>query len=215
MLGVVVLLSACQQWLSLFNAQADMKLGPSEILACLATALPYIFISQVLRACHEEGVSLEAYYPRHRPALAGALLIPVITSFGVNIFYAVTLHEAVVPTVVGLLAYHGVRFSCILPMLIWPAVAVQRTALAVLIAHTVLLMWSESADLRLRTLFRLSFSWPGVTQLRLRRHLGCDWLHLTSHLMRLGSAVGPCSEWQAGRFRLGLLLIPAKAQDVG
>nr|WP_312445771.1 hypothetical protein [Brevundimonas naejangsanensis] len=39
-----------------------------------------------------------------------------------------------------MLIYQGVRFACIVPMLIWPAAAVQRAGLIVLLAHTVMVM---------------------------------------------------------------------------
>ncbi|MBN9478910.1 MAG: hypothetical protein J0I52_01605 [Bordetella sp.] len=76
LLGVVVLGAACQQWLTLFRAQADMKLGLGELLICLAMALPYIFISQVIRPRHDEASSLEAYYAEHRRILVGPCWFP-------------------------------------------------------------------------------------------------------------------------------------------
>ncbi|WP_292060242.1 MULTISPECIES: hypothetical protein [unclassified Brevundimonas] len=141
LLGVVVLTAACQQWLSLFRAQADMKLGPGELLICLAMALPYIFISQVIRPRHDETASLEAYYAEHRRVLAGALLVPVLASSIVNVIYAVALKEGLAMAALGFLIYQGVRYACIIPMLIWPNVAVQRAGLIVLLAHTVLMMF--------------------------------------------------------------------------
>ncbi|MCH4269214.1 MAG: hypothetical protein LKF80_12490 [Brevundimonas sp.] len=141
LLGAVVLTAACQQWLSLFRAQADMKLGPGELLICLAMALPYIFISQVIRPRHDETASLEAYYAEHRRILAGALLVPVLASSVVNVIYAVALNDGFVPAALGFLIYQGVRYACIIPMLIWPNVAVQRAGLVVLLAHTVLMMF--------------------------------------------------------------------------
>lgn len=140
LLGVVVLMSACHQWLSLFRAQADLKLGAGQLLTCLAMALPYIFISQVIRPRYDEVASLETYYATHRRVLAGALLVPVVASSVVNVVYAVILHENALWALVGFLLYQGIRFACILPMLIWPQVAVQRAGLVVLLAHTVLMM---------------------------------------------------------------------------
>ncbi|MEN5147463.1 hypothetical protein [Brevundimonas diminuta] len=141
LLGAVVLTAACQQWLSLFRAQADMKLGPGQLLVCLAMALPYIFISQIIRPHQDGSASLEAYYAQHRRVLVGALLIPVLASSAVNVIYAIAGKEEVLPAVLGFLLYQGVRYACITPMLIWTGVAVQRTGLIVLFVHTVLMMF--------------------------------------------------------------------------
>lgn len=65
LLGVVVIVSACQQWLSLFNAQATMTLSPGRIFACLAMALPYIVIGRLMLP-HEEADSVEAHYAAQR-----------------------------------------------------------------------------------------------------------------------------------------------------
>ncbi len=141
LLGAVVLAAACQQWLSLFRAQADMRLGAGELFICLAMALPYIFISQVIRPRYDDVASLEVYYDQHRRVLVGALLIPVLASSVVNVIYTVAGKEEILPAVLGFLIYQGVRYACIIPMLIWPGVAVQRTGLIVLFVHTVLMMF--------------------------------------------------------------------------
>lgn len=140
LLGAVVLTAACQQWLSLFRAQADMRLGAGELLVCLAMALPYIFISQVIRPRYDEVASLETYYAQHRTVLVGALLIPVLASTIVNVVYILKLNEPIASVIPMLLIYQGVRFACIIPMLIWPGAAVQRAGLIVLLAHTVMVM---------------------------------------------------------------------------
>ncbi|MNH98691.1 hypothetical protein D3C73_514340 [compost metagenome] len=141
LLGVVILLSACQQWLALFRAQADMKLGAWQILTCLGMALPYIFISQVMRPRPDEVVPLEQHYAEHRLVLTGALLAPLATSGFTNIVYATMLGEWSLQTAVGLLLYIGLRFACVIPMIIWPAVAVQRAGLIALGGFTALMMF--------------------------------------------------------------------------
>lgn len=141
LLGVVVLLSACQQWLSLFRAQADLKFGVWQILTCLGMALPYIFISQVMRPRHDEVVLLERHYAEHRLVLAGALLVPLVTSSVSNVVYVTILREWSLPLAIGFLLYQGVRFACVIPMLIWPNVAVQRAGLLALGGYTALLMF--------------------------------------------------------------------------
>ncbi|MGU3456157.1 hypothetical protein ACLBV5_07550 [Brevundimonas sp. M1A4_2e] len=140
LLGALVLIAACQQWLSLFRAQAGVRLGAVELFICLAMALPYIFISQVIRPRYDEVASLETYYAQHRRVIVGALLIPVLASTIVNIVYILKLNEPIAPVIPTMLIYQGVRFACIVPMLIWPAAAVQRAGLIVLLAHTVMVM---------------------------------------------------------------------------
>lgn len=140
-LGVVILLSACQQWLSLFRAQADLKLGVWQIFTCLGMALPYIFISQVMRPRPDEVVPLERHYAEHRLVLAGALLVPLVTSSVSNAVYVTILNEWSLQTAVDFLLYIGVRFACVIPMLIWPNVAVQRAGLIALGGYTALMMF--------------------------------------------------------------------------
>jgi len=65
----------------------------------------------------------------------------VLASSVVNVIYAVALNDGFVPAALGFLIYQGVRYACIIPMLIWPNVAVQRAGLVVLLAHTVLMMF--------------------------------------------------------------------------
>lgn len=141
LLGVVILLSACQQWLSLFRAQADLKLGVWQIFTCLGMALPYIFISQVMRPRPDEVVPLERHYAEHRIVLAGALLVPLVTSSVRNAVNVTILNEWSLPVAVDFLLYIGVRFACVIPMLIWPNVAVQRAGLIALGGYTALMMF--------------------------------------------------------------------------
>jgi len=99
LLGALVLIATCQQWLSLFRAQAGVRLGAVELFICLAMALPYIFISQVIRPRHDEVASLETYYAQHRTVLVSALLIPVLASTIVNIVYILKLNEPIAPVI--------------------------------------------------------------------------------------------------------------------
>lgn len=140
LLGVVVLLSASQQWMSLFRSQADINLGFREIVACLGMALPYIFVSQAMTPRDGEAVSLEAYYAEHRLVLVGALMTPLCTSAILNAINNTMADRWSVEVVLGMLFYQGVRFACLIPMLIWPAAVVQRVGLLALAAYTVFLM---------------------------------------------------------------------------
>ncbi|MFC5372837.1 hypothetical protein ACFPIF_09755 [Brevundimonas faecalis] len=140
LLGIVILLSASQQWIALFRAQADIAIGLKEILACLGMALPYIFASQAMTPRDGEVASLEDYYADHRLVLVWALLTPICTSAILNLVYTSTLDRWSVPVVMEMLLYQGVRFACLIPMLIWPAAAVQRAGLLALAAYTVFLM---------------------------------------------------------------------------
>lgn len=140
LLGCAVLLSACQQWISLFGAQ-DMTLRAGEVLSCLGMALPYIFVSRAMTPRDGEAMSLEAHYAEHRLVLAGMLLVPLATSLALNVTYSTILNEWSVQKVIGLLLYLGVRAACIIPMLIWPATFVQRAGLIALGAWTALTMF--------------------------------------------------------------------------
>lgn len=140
LLGCVVLLSACQQWIALFSAQ-DMALGVLEVLTCLGMALPYIFVSRAMTPRDGEATPLEVHYAEHRLVLAGMLLVPLATSLAVNVTYSTILNEWSAQKIIALLLYLGIRAACIIPMLIWPAAVVQRAGLIALGACTALMMF--------------------------------------------------------------------------
>ena len=141
LLGAVVILAICQQWISFFNAQEQMRMTAGQILACLIGALPYIVIGRLMIPHEEEAPTVEAHYAAQRGLLAGMLLVPMVTSLVFNLIYDVIDGVPVVANLGGYALYHGVRIACIVPMLVWPAVWVQRTGLALLGIYTTMLMF--------------------------------------------------------------------------
>ena len=145
LLGVVVIISVCQQWISLFLAQDAMGLAPGQILGCLVTALPYIVVSRLMIPHEREAPSVEAHYAAQRGLLAGMLLVPIVTSLLFNLVYDVIEGAPVSDRWSGYVMYHGVRIACIVPLLVWPSVRVQRAGLAALGLYTLLLMFAPGA----------------------------------------------------------------------
>ena len=139
LLGVVILLSVCHQWLAVFNAQ-ELTLRAGEIIAMLTLALPYIFISQAMTPRPGEAASLEEHYAGHRLVLAGMLLVPLLTSLVVNVVYLTVEHKWSGEEAIGLILYIGFRCAFVAAMLIWSATWVQRAGLSALGAYTLLLM---------------------------------------------------------------------------
>lgn len=73
LLGVLILLTAAQQWSSFWSARDVLTMRPWEILTAMGMALPYIFISHAMFPANmQEGGSLEEHYLQHSPVLVGA-----------------------------------------------------------------------------------------------------------------------------------------------
>lgn len=142
LLGVVVILAATQQWLSLYGAQGGMTLEPLTILSCLVMALPYIVIGRLMVPHGGEPVGLEDHYASQRMLLVGMLLLPVVISLVFNLYYDVI--EGIPLRGRGLFygLYHGLRLGILVPMLLWPSRPVQRTGLAALGIYTLVLMFT-------------------------------------------------------------------------
>jgi hypothetical protein len=84
LLGLLVLFSAAQQWMSFWRGRDVLTMGPWQILVCIAVAVPYVFVSQAMLPREQDRwASLEEYYLTHRRVLLGVLLIPPI----VSVFY--------------------------------------------------------------------------------------------------------------------------------
>ena len=141
LLGAVVILAASQQWLSLYRAREGMTLEPASILACLAMALPYIVIGRLMVPHDGSARSLEAHYTAQRGLLAGMLLVPVLVSMLFNLVYDVMEGVALAARLPFYGLYHGLRLACLVPMLIWPSVWVQRAGLVGLGVYTLLMMF--------------------------------------------------------------------------
>lgn len=138
LLGLVILLAAGQQWISLFRAQGAISLGPIEIFTCLGMALPYIFVSRAMTPTTTDVRSLDQHYADHRITLLTVLTGPILISALFNIMGVAAWSWEVV---VGILLYSGVRLALLVVMLLWPRMWVQRAGLTALAAYTVLLMF--------------------------------------------------------------------------
>ena len=86
LLGLLILLSVAQQWLSFWGARDVLTMGPWEVLTCMGMSLPYIFISQaMLPQEHDNCTDLDDYYLQNRRSLLLALLIPPVVSLAYNV----------------------------------------------------------------------------------------------------------------------------------
>ena len=85
LLGLLILFSAAQQWMSFWRGRDVLTMGPWQILVSIAVALPYVFVSQAMLPREEDRwASLEEYYLGHSRVLLGVLLIPPIVSLLYN-----------------------------------------------------------------------------------------------------------------------------------
>src|ERR1041385_6057846 len=85
LLGLLILFSAAQQWMSFWRGRDVLTMGPWQILVSIAAALPYVFVSQAMLPREQERwASLEDYYLAHSRVLLGVLLIPPIVSLSCN-----------------------------------------------------------------------------------------------------------------------------------
>jgi hypothetical protein len=80
LLGLFILFSAAQQWMSFWNARGVYTMGPWPILVSMGITLPYVFVSQAMLPREQDTwASLEDYYMAHNRVLIGTLLLaPVI-----------------------------------------------------------------------------------------------------------------------------------------
>jgi hypothetical protein len=89
LLGLLILLTVGQQWISFWNARDALTMGPWPILTAMGMALPYIFISHAMFPVDlKEGGSLEDHYLRQCPLLIGGLLMPPFVSFTYNVVFS-------------------------------------------------------------------------------------------------------------------------------
>lgn len=87
LLGLFILLSVAQQWISFWAGRDTLEMGPTNLLVCIAIAFPYIFASQAMfPARQDDCASLEDYYMAHNRVLLGVLLIPILVSLAYNLF---------------------------------------------------------------------------------------------------------------------------------
>ncbi|MHA6722153.1 hypothetical protein [Sphingomonas sp. RS2018] len=86
MLGIYVLLAATRQWQNFYAARDALTMTPATLFMCLAMALPYTFVAQVMfPAADDAVVSGDAHYLADRRILLGVLMIPPAISFAFNL----------------------------------------------------------------------------------------------------------------------------------
>ena len=86
LLGLVLVLSICRQWLSIWSAHETLDTDAWTILPVLFVAGPFVFLSQAMfpRADDDWG-SHDEYYFGHRRVLLGVLLISPLVSLISNL----------------------------------------------------------------------------------------------------------------------------------
>ena len=87
LLGLFILISVAQQWISFWSGHNTLDMGPTNLLVCIVVAFPFIFVSQAMfPAKNDECTSLEDYYMAHNRVLHGVLLIPIFTAIIYNLY---------------------------------------------------------------------------------------------------------------------------------
>lgn len=135
LLGILVLLSVAQQWLSFWRARDVLTMGPWEVLTCMGMSLPYIFISQaMLPQAHDDCTDLDDHYLQNSRPLLLALLVPPTVSLAYNVAvqgfnwgYAINY---VLPLVVPIALVFSTRG--------W----LHRAGLSLLVVHVLVLMFA-------------------------------------------------------------------------
>jgi hypothetical protein len=129
LLGLLILFSAAQQWMSCWGARDVLTMGPWQILATIAIALPFVFISRAMLPRTEDGwSSWDDYYIAHRRVLLTVLLIPPLVSIWYN------FAQGQVPDGWGAL-YRALQLGVPLLLIFWPMRIVHRIGLVVMIIN--------------------------------------------------------------------------------
>ena len=85
LLGILILFSAAQQWMSFWRARDSLTIGPWQILVSMGVALPFVFISRAMLPRDQDAwQSLDDYYMAHSRVLLAVLLISPVASLSYN-----------------------------------------------------------------------------------------------------------------------------------
>lgn len=85
LLGILILFSAAQQWMSFWRGRDSLTMGPWQILVSIGVALPFVFISRAMLPREQDAwQSLDDYYMAHNRVLLVVLLIPPVASMSYN-----------------------------------------------------------------------------------------------------------------------------------
>jgi hypothetical protein len=139
LLGLFILFSAAQQWMSFWEKRSVLTMGPWPILVSMGTALPYVFVSQAMLPREQDTwASLEDYYMAHSRVLIGALLVPPVITLcydsarGIYPFWS-DAHVAVV---------YVVRLGVPVLLIFWQQRLVHRLGLAALTVTRILRLFT-------------------------------------------------------------------------
>jgi hypothetical protein len=131
LLGLLILFSAAQQWMSCWGARDALTMGPWQILAIIAIALPFVFISRAMFPRDEdEWSSWDDYYIAHRRVLLTILLIPPVVSIWYNFAHGN------VPDAWGAL-YRALQLGVPVLLILCPTRVVHRIGLAAMTINIV------------------------------------------------------------------------------
>jgi hypothetical protein len=93
LLGLYVLLAAAHQWLSFWNSRDDLTMTPFSLLMCLAMALPYTFVAQVMFPTTEDtAADGDTHYLTDRRVFLGVLMLPLAFSLTYNVINHPQIH---------------------------------------------------------------------------------------------------------------------------
>lgn len=131
LLGVLILFSAAQQWMSFWRGRDLLTMGPWQILICIAVALPFVFISRAMLPREQDTwQSLDDYYMAHRRVLLLVLLVPSVASILYNCALRIFPSPSEAP-------YYALRLGVPILLILWPSRLVQSMGLAILIFNMV------------------------------------------------------------------------------
>lgn len=131
LLGLLILFSAAQQWMSFWDGRDSLTMGPGQILVSIAVALPFVFISRAMLPREQDRwESLDDYYMAHRRVLLAVLLIPPVASISYN---CALRNFPDRPEVF----YDAVRVGVPILLILWSRRLIQSVGLAALIVNMI------------------------------------------------------------------------------
>ena len=136
LLGLLILFSAAQQWMSFWRGRDVLTMGPWQILVSIAAALPYVFVSQaMLPRDQDRWDSLEDYYLTHSRVLIGVLLIPPIVSLSYNFALENFPDWSDAP-------FDLIRLCVPVLLMVWPKRWIHRMGLAALTVNLIVQLFA-------------------------------------------------------------------------
>lgn len=142
LIGVLILLTASEQWLSFWGGRDALTMGAGTVVTSLCMALPYIFVSHAMFPyTPQKWPSLEEYCLENRRVLMGVLAIPPLVSTTANL----VLSDA--PTIAeflpAFLIVQAPRLAILLLLAISGNRWVHRLGLTLLCLHMIFLIFAS------------------------------------------------------------------------